>query len=133
MKINENSFSVAFYSARKKLGIASGNGRGGKRVVKKRLPSAPAARPTVDLATLQAAAKFLDEVGNADVAIVAHGLVIAEPAERWSLVEDKLHPPIEQALVVCHNGANRSGGAAFADFVASDEGRAILRRHGFDR
>lgn len=66
--INENSFSVAFYAARKKLGIASGP-RGGKRVVRKKLPSA--ARPAVNLATLQAAAKFLAESGSVETAVEA--------------------------------------------------------------
>lgn len=70
-KVNEKSFEVAFYMARKKLGIAS-TGRGGAAkavVVRKKLPSA--ARPTVDLATLQAAVKFLGEVGSAEKAAEA--------------------------------------------------------------
>ena len=69
-KINEKSFGVAFYNARKKLGIESkGRGGGAKKVVMRKLPSAT--RPAVDLATLQAAVKFLGEVGSAETAIEA--------------------------------------------------------------
>jgi len=77
--INEKSFGVAVYNARKKLGISGGasgsNGSSGrkagatKKVVRKRLPSA--SRPTLDLAILQAAAKFLNEAGNAEAATEA--------------------------------------------------------------
>ncbi len=66
-KINDSSFTVAFYTSRKKLGI--GSSRGGKKVGKK--AARPAARKTVDLAMMQAAAKFLSEVGGADAALEA--------------------------------------------------------------
>lgn len=66
-KINENSCGVAFSGARKKLGIKSGRRRkkGAKRTVVKRRPAA------VKVDDLQAAAKFLSEVGDADKAIAA--------------------------------------------------------------
>ncbi len=69
--INKNSFSVAFYTARKTLGIGS-PGRGKKSIKKvgKKL-GRPAARQTVDLAMLQSAAKFLSEVGGAEAALEA--------------------------------------------------------------
>ena len=66
-KINDSSFSVAFYTSRKKLGI--GSSRRGKKVGKK--TAKPAVRKTVDLAMMQAAAKFLSEVGGADAAVAA--------------------------------------------------------------
>lgn len=69
------------------------------------------------------------ETGNVEAAIVALALVAHEPG--WLLVDEEMHRPIDQALVVCHRGADRAGGDAFARFVASDEGRAILRRRGF--
>jgi len=65
-KINDSSFMVAFYTSRKKLGIGSSRGKKG---VKK--SAKPAARKAVDLAMLQAAAKFLSEVGGADAALEA--------------------------------------------------------------
>lgn len=71
------------------------------------------------------------ETGNVDAAIVALALVVADHDDPWLLVEDDLHRPIDQALAVCTHGGNRAGGGAFARFVSSEEGRALMRRHGF--
>ncbi|MBX3269043.1 MAG: molybdate ABC transporter substrate-binding protein [Sandaracinaceae bacterium] len=73
----------------------------------------------------------LATTGNADAAIVALSLVSADREHPWLLVDEALHAPIEQALVACDGGADRAGGEAFARFVGSPEGRAIMRRHGF--
>ncbi|MFN7135089.1 MAG: molybdate ABC transporter substrate-binding protein [Myxococcales bacterium] len=73
----------------------------------------------------------LAETGNAEAAIVALALVVNDREHPWLLVDEALHPPIDQALVVCTRGANRAGGEAFAAFVASDAGRATMRRFGF--
>ena len=69
-KLNKNSFGVAFYSARKKMGIKSDKRRksGVKRTVVKKRPAAVAA---VNMDALQAAAKFVSEIGDADRAIAA--------------------------------------------------------------
>jgi len=67
-KINSNSLSVAFSSARKKLGITKGK----KRTVKRRKPSARGrANGVVDMAALQAARKYVAEVGDVDAALEA--------------------------------------------------------------
>lgn len=70
--INKNSCGVAFYGARDALGIKSKRSKkrkprksGEKKVVMKRTPT------SVDMGTLQAAAKFVSEVGDAGVAIEA--------------------------------------------------------------
>jgi len=76
--INENSCGVAFSSARKQLGISGGRSRA-KKVVKRVAPAARVARKAsaaggskqLDLATLQAAAKYLSQAGSADAAIEA--------------------------------------------------------------
>ena len=69
VKINKNSFSVAFYTGRKKLGIrSSGKGRGRKPGVKNVKASI---RPSLNLAMLQTTAKFLSEVGGAEKALEA--------------------------------------------------------------
>jgi len=69
-KVNEKSFGVAFYMARKKLGIAS-SGRGtAKKVVRKKMPVASNGS-ALDINTLQAAAKFLTSAGSAEAAIEA--------------------------------------------------------------
>ena len=67
--INESSCGVAFSGARKKLGIAPKRGRKRKTAVVKMKPAAAALK--VDLNALQAAAKFVSEVGDAEKAIAA--------------------------------------------------------------
>jgi len=69
--------------------------------------------------------------GNADVAIVARSLVVDDHTNPWVTVDAAVHPPLDQALVVCGT-RDRADAVAFADFVASAAGQAILARHGFD-
>ncbi len=70
------------------------------------------------------------QTGNAEVALVALSLVVDDQQNPFTLVDESLHRPLDQALVVCGRGANE-GGLAFARFVASEAGRAVLRRHGY--
>ncbi|MCC7423323.1 MAG: hypothetical protein IT428_23855 [Planctomycetaceae bacterium] len=80
LKINKASAGVAFSNARKKLGIVKGTTkrRGGARVVRKRVPtSTTGRRPALDIATLQAAVKFVSQIGNAETAIEAVRQVVA--------------------------------------------------------
>ena len=76
-RINDSSFAVAFYNAKRKLfGSTSPKSESSKKPVTKKTKSVSqksksVAHPSVDLATLQAAAKFIGEVGNADVALEA--------------------------------------------------------------
>lgn len=69
--------------------------------------------------------------GNAEAAIVAQSLVIGSSRGASLLVDDGLHAPIDQALVACNHGKNKAGATAFASFVNSVEGRAVMRRYGF--
>ena len=71
------------------------------------------------------------ETGNVEAAIVALALVIQDRSNPWLLLDERLHEPIDQALVVCTGGAQRDGGEAFARFVDSEPGRAVMRRYGF--
>jgi molybdate transport system substrate-binding protein len=68
--------------------------------------------------------------GNADVAIVARSLALASGG-RFVPIDPSAHRPLVQALTVCARGAAVAPARAFARFVASEPGRAILRRHGF--
>jgi molybdate transport system substrate-binding protein len=70
------------------------------------------------------------ESGNAEVAIVALSLALASDGT-WREIDDALHLPIDQALVVCNRGKNAKEARAFAQLVASEEGRAVMKRHGF--
>jgi molybdate transport system substrate-binding protein len=73
--------------------------------------------------------------GKAEVAIVALSLAVVSEGE-YALIDASLHAPLEQVLVVCRgnpatDASVRAAARAFATFVASDSGRAIMRRHGF--
>jgi molybdate transport system substrate-binding protein len=73
----------------------------------------------------------LAQSGRADLAIVALSLAVVSEGE-YTLVDSSLHEPLEQALVVCKADGDAVGAAGeFATFVASEPGRAIMRRYGF--
>jgi molybdate transport system substrate-binding protein len=68
--------------------------------------------------------------GNVELAVIALSLAIVE--ERgYVLVDESLHAPIDQAMAVCGGGSQDAGAKAFVEFVASDEGREIMKRYGF--
>ena len=74
--LNEASCGVAFSNARKQLGISVGLEKRTvkKKIVKRKIAATKAAAPVaavVDLPTLQAAAKFVSEIGSADRVIAA--------------------------------------------------------------
>ncbi len=71
------------------------------------------------------------ETGNADVAIVALSLAIHNDRGAYLSLPQKLHAPIDQAMVVCRHGHGAQLGKDFIDFVASKPGRAIMQRYGF--
>jgi len=71
------------------------------------------------------------ESGNADIAFVALSLAIVSKGGSYLPVDESLHAPIDQALVVCGHGKNVEMGRAFAEFVGSKEGRTIMKRYGF--
>ena len=71
------------------------------------------------------------ETGDADVAFIALSLAVANPHGERLDVDQSLHAPIDQALVVCFRGKNAERGREFSAFVSSAEGRAIMRRYGF--
>jgi molybdate transport system substrate-binding protein len=71
--------------------------------------------------------------GNAEVALVALSLAMTSGGS-YVVIDENLHAPLEQALVICKGGP--AGGKpnearAFVDFVASEPGHAIVRKHGF--
>lgn len=74
----------------------------------------------------------LATTGNADAAIVALSLVITGDDGSWALIDESLHEPLEQALVVTGVDPDRTATAqAFADYVSSQAGREVMNRHGF--
>jgi molybdate transport system substrate-binding protein len=71
------------------------------------------------------------ETGNADVAIVALSLAIRNKKGAYLSLDQSMHAPIDQAMVVCRHGRSPELGKEFTDFVASKAGRAIMQRYGF--
>ena len=71
--------------------------------------------------------------GAADAGLVPYALVLAPQLAgrgRYRLLPAEAHPPLRQRVVLL-SGAS-TGAAAFYDFVAGPEARAILARYGFD-
>ena len=71
------------------------------------------------------------QTGNTEASIAALSLATVTEDGSYMLIDDKLHKPIDQALVVCKHGVNIGVAKDFAAFVNSDEGRAIMKRFGF--
>lgn len=70
------------------------------------------------------------ETGNVDVAIVALALSMQSNG-RWTVIPEELHKPIDQALAVIKTTKNEQAARAFATFIASQQGRAIMQKYGF--
>jgi molybdate transport system substrate-binding protein len=70
--------------------------------------------------------------GNAEVALVSRSLVTGTDDGEVLPVDESLHEPIDQALVVCKHGKNSAGGRAFAKFVLSDKAREVMKKYGFE-
>lgn len=66
--------------------------------------------------------------GSADAALVALSLATVTTGGVSVPVEQSLHDPLDQELVVCGRG---EGPRAFAAFVGSPAGRDIMRNYGF--
>ena len=72
------------------------------------------------------------QTGNAEAALVALSLALIAPDGDYVAVDDTLYSPIDQALVTCgHDTARLARARSFAAFVASPDGRNIMRRYGF--
>ncbi len=77
----------------------------------------------------------LAATGNADAAIIARSLAVAaDEADggHWTLLDEGLHEPLEQQLVVTTDDPARATVAErFIGYVTGDDGRAVMRRYGF--
>jgi len=70
------------------------------------------------------------QTGDAPVGIVALS-VAGVPEIDYTLIDDRLHQPLDQALGVVAASKNKEIAAAFAAFVNGDQGRPIMRQYGF--
>lgn len=92
---------------------------------------ADAVKPKLVLGeNVQQALQFA-QTGNVEAAIVALSLAIVAKGGSYIPVDESLHAPIDQAMVVCKNGGNAAVGKQFTEFVSGAEGRAIMKRYGF--
>ena len=71
------------------------------------------------------------QTGNTEASIAALSLAMVTEDGAYMLIDENLHKPINQAIVVCKHGSNAAVAKDFAAFVNSDEGRAIMKRFGF--
>lgn len=70
------------------------------------------------------------QTGNVDAAIVAQSLA-TRPQGRAIPVDPEAHAPIEQTLCILRRSGQPEMCRQFVEFLASADGRAILRRYGF--
>lgn len=71
------------------------------------------------------------QTGDVDASIVALSLATVTTGGNLFPIDARMHQPLVQALVVCKHGGATEQGRAFADFVSSPEGVAIMRHYGF--
>lgn len=90
------------------------------------------AKPKQVIALNVAQAFHFAASGAADGAFAALAQVIAQnvPAERYWIVPEDLHAPIEQVAVVL-DGPNQAGAQAFLDYLGSADVRMIIRQAGY--
>lgn len=69
--------------------------------------------------------------GNADVALVALSLAVVADGGSFLPIDDALHAPLDQALVVCGSGPEAAAARQFAAYVRSPEGVEVMTRYGF--
>ncbi|HKG46047.1 MAG TPA: molybdate ABC transporter substrate-binding protein [Pyrinomonadaceae bacterium] len=70
------------------------------------------------------------QTGNVEVAMVALSLSIQSNG-RWTLIPEELHQPIDQGLAVIKTTSNEKAARAFAAFISSPQGKAIMKKYGF--
>jgi molybdate transport system substrate-binding protein len=78
------------------------------------------------------AAQFVQS-GSAQAGIIALSLAVSpamKDGKYWAIPAE-MHAPIEQAAIVLRGAQNKSGAAAFLEFVKSAAGREILAGFGF--
>jgi molybdate transport system substrate-binding protein len=75
------------------------------------------------------------ETGGADVGLLAQSLAQAPPLRdkgRFALVPPETYPLLRQGGVVLSRARDRGPARQFRDFLLGPEGKALLKRYGFD-
>lgn len=72
--------------------------------------------------------------GNAQVGVIALSLALhpalAKRGGHW-LIPDRLHAPLEQGYIITKRAAANALARRFADYISSQEARAVLVKYGF--
>ncbi|WP_111641757.1 molybdate ABC transporter substrate-binding protein [Marinimicrobium alkaliphilum] len=71
--------------------------------------------------------------GAADAGIIALSLALfPELAENgYTLIDDALHETLTQSFVITRHGADKATAHRFANFMGSEQARAVMTRYGF--
>lgn len=68
--------------------------------------------------------------GDAEAGIVA--LSVADvPEISWTLIDEGLHTPLDQAMAVLVSSKNPQAAGTFAEYILGSTGRQVMRRYGF--
>ncbi|HYF92368.1 MAG TPA: molybdate ABC transporter substrate-binding protein [Symbiobacteriaceae bacterium] len=70
------------------------------------------------------------QTGNAEAGIIALSIA-GVPEITYTLIDDKLHAPLNQALGVVARSPREKAARQFAALVLSKEGQAIMQKYGF--
>jgi molybdate transport system substrate-binding protein len=70
------------------------------------------------------------QTGDAQVGIIALSIAQA-PEISWTLLDEALHNPLDQALGVVSGSPHPEAARAFAAFINGPSGRPIMQRYGF--
>lgn len=70
------------------------------------------------------------QTGNAEVGIIALSLSKRDDID-FSLIDDNLHEPLDQALAVVKGTSNEALARQFIQYVNGPEGRVIMKKYGF--
>lgn len=91
-------------------------------------------RPKLVLGENVSQALQFAQAGAADAAIAALSLMSAPGVKGQGhvyLIDERSHPPLEQAYVVLKHAQGDAQAARFSNYVESAEARAIFRKYGF--
>jgi molybdate transport system substrate-binding protein len=80
---------------------------------------------------VQQAVQFVRS-GSAEVGIVARS-VADTPDLNWTLVDERLHAPLNQAAAVIARTKQAPAATTFIEFVNGVQGQAVMKQFGFDK
>ena len=80
---------------------------------------------------VQQAVQFVRS-GSAEIGIVARS-VAGTPDLNWTLVDERLHAPLNQAAAVVANTKHAPAATAFIEFVNGEQAQRVMKQFGFGK